>query len=83
MVVPETVTHIGDWLFEGCKSIESLTVHGQVTYIGERSFRDCDNLTEIHYADTREAWSLIVKDTYWDASMNTYTIYCSDGKIVA
>lgn len=83
VVVPETVTHIGDWLFEGCKSIESLTVHSQVTYIGERSFRDCDNLTEIHYADTREAWSLIVKDTYWDASMNTYTIYCSDGKIVA
>lgn len=83
IVVPETVQVIGDWLFEGCKSIEKLTLHAGITQIGERAFRDCENLTQIYYADTKEAWSLVAKDTYWDAAMNGYTIYCTDGKIIA
>lgn len=83
VVIPEGVTEIGDWVFENCQNLERVVIHANVTSIGDRAFRACKNLTEIQYAGTRENWQLVAKDTYWNISMGSYTIYCADGMIKA
>ncbi|MDE5848780.1 MAG: C10 family peptidase, partial [Muribaculaceae bacterium] len=46
VIVPETITEIGEGAFAGCENIESLTLPG-VTSIGEGAFEGCDNLSSI------------------------------------
>ena len=45
-----TVTGIGDYAFEGCKSLTSITIPHSVTSIGEAAFEGCSNL-QIKYAE--------------------------------
>lgn len=49
-VIPETVVTI-DSAFEGCKSIESITIPNGVTRIGWSAFAGCDKLTTIIIPD--------------------------------
>ncbi len=46
VIIPETVTEIGEGAFKDCDGIESLTLPG-VTTIGDGAFDGCDNLTSI------------------------------------
>ena len=45
--IPDSVTSIERWAFEGCSSLKSITIPDSVTSIGEWAFSDCDNLTSI------------------------------------
>ena len=44
--VPESVTSIGDYVFQGTVIYE-VTIPNSVTSIGDGAFRDCNNLTEV------------------------------------
>ena len=44
IVVPSSVTNIGDYAFEYCSSLTSITIPSSVTNIGYRAFFGCDNL---------------------------------------
>lgn len=44
--IPGTVTAIGS-AFDGCSSLEEITIPSSVTAIGDRAFYYCDNLSEI------------------------------------
>ena len=46
-VIQNGVTSIGDRVFDGCYSLESLTIGNAVTSIGERAFKDCKNLESV------------------------------------
>ena len=46
IILPESVTRIGDGAFEAVAEID-IIVEGALTEIGERAFFDCDRLTEI------------------------------------
>ena len=46
VIVPETVTEIGEGAFKGCDNIETLTLPG-VNSIGEGAFEGCGHLTSI------------------------------------
>ncbi len=46
-VIQNGVTSIGDGVFDGCYSLESVTIGNAVTGIGERAFKDCKNLESI------------------------------------
>ena len=47
VVIPSSVTSIGDSAFNGCKSLASITIPASVTSIGKWAFSYCDSLTSI------------------------------------
>ena len=41
VVIPNSVTSIGDWSFSGCKGLTSITIPNSVTSIGDNAFERC------------------------------------------
>ena len=46
-VIPESVTEIGEYAFEGRKILTSINIPNSVTWIGDWAFSGCENLKEI------------------------------------
>ena len=46
-LIPNSVTSIGNYAFEDCKNLTSITIPNSVTSIGYRAFYWCSNLTSI------------------------------------
>ena len=46
-VIPNTVTTIGAYAFNGCSGLTSITIPNSVTYIGECGFHKCTGLTSV------------------------------------
>ena len=47
IVIPNSVTFIGDYAFEGCSGLTSITIPNSVTSIGNGAFSSCSGLTSI------------------------------------
>ena len=47
LVIPNSVTRIGDYVFDGCSGLTSVTIPNSVTSIGEMVFRNCSGLTSV------------------------------------
>ena len=56
LIIPKSVTYdgisypvtsIGDWAFDGCWGLTSVTIPNSVTSIGEYAFCDCTGLTSV------------------------------------
>ncbi len=46
-IIPNSITRIGDYAFEGCTSLTSITIPNSVTSIGDSAFEGCTGLTSI------------------------------------
>ncbi|MBR5688476.1 MAG: leucine-rich repeat domain-containing protein [Prevotella sp.] len=46
--IPESVTHIGDWAFVGCASLQSIDIPNSVTHICNRAFQKCISLQSLN-----------------------------------
>ena len=51
VVVPDSVTSIGDYAFSGCTGLTSITIPDSVTSIGKYAFSGCTGLTSITIPD--------------------------------
>ena len=47
LVIPNSVTSIGDWAFSRCSGLTSVTIPNSVTSIGNYAFRYCSGLTSV------------------------------------
>ena len=47
LVIPNSITTIGDWAFYTCRSLTSVTIPNTVTNIGYCAFGECFNLTSV------------------------------------
>ncbi len=52
LIIPDSVTSIGDGAFTGCKGLTSITIPDSVTSIGEHVFEGCTGLTSITIPDS-------------------------------
>ena len=78
VVIPDSVTSIGDYAFERCcTSLASVTIPTSVASIGSKAFEYCTNLAEIKFEGTKTQWKAI------EGSDNVAVarVHCSDGNI--
>lgn len=66
------VTSIGDWAFEGCNSLTSITISDSVTSIGEGAFFNCHSLTSVTIPDS--VTSIGIRTFYNCSSLTSITI---------
>jgi formylglycine-generating enzyme required for sulfatase activity len=49
LIIPDSVTSIGDGAFSWCSSLTSITIPDSVTSIGDGAFRGCTSLTGVYF----------------------------------
>ena len=47
VIIPDSVTNIGDYAFRGCSGLTSVSIGNGVTSIGDYAFRGCSGLTSV------------------------------------
>ena len=52
IIIPDSVTSIGDNAFWLCSSLQSVTIPDSVTSIGDRAFKDCSSLQSVAIHDS-------------------------------
>ena len=52
LVIPDSVTNIGDYAFSGCRSLTDIVIPDSVTNIGNFAFWNCRSLTNIVIPDS-------------------------------
>ena len=53
--LPDGMTNIGNWAFEGCSALTQVTIPDGVTSIGESAYLDCSALTQVNIPDGVES----------------------------
>ena len=84
--IPESVTSIGSWAFEGCSSLTSITIPDGVTTIGEGAFSGCNSLTSITIPNSVTSigeWAFAGCDALKDVNVNITNLakYCKGNAI--
>ena len=64
LVIPNSVTSIGDYAFYNCSGLTSITIPNSVTSIGEYAFQYCSSLTSVYITDVA-AWCKITFNGYY------------------
>lgn len=78
LVIPDTVSKIGDYAFYQIDHLVSITIPDSVTSIGECAFRSCSNLASVTLPD-----SVVITEGAFDICFNITDVYyiCGeDGK---
>ena len=70
--IPDSVTSIGGYAFDGCTSLTSITIPDSVTSIGFWAFIDCVSLTSITIPDnvTRICYGAFSDTAYYNDKLN-------------
>ncbi|MDE5623602.1 MAG: leucine-rich repeat protein [Alistipes sp.] len=72
LVIPDSVTEIVDYAFNGCSSLTSVTIPDGVTTIGSRAFQNCSSLASITIPDGVTS----IEDFAFDGCRSLASIYC-------
>ena len=59
IVIPDTITSIGDYQFDGFTNVTKITIPNSVETIGTYAFAGCSSLTDVYYEGTLEDWCKI------------------------
>lgn len=57
--IPDSVTSIGNYAFNWCESLTTITLPDSVTSIGEWAFYGCSSLMDVYYIGEEEDWKQI------------------------
>ena len=74
--IPDGVTSIGDYAFDGYRSLTNVTIPDSVTNICYGAFLDCIKLTDVYYAGTASDWAKVtIEDGNED--LTSATLHCA------
>ena len=59
IVIPDTITSIGNYQFCGFNNVTKITIPNSVQTIGYATFNDCSSLIDVYYEGTLEDWCKI------------------------
>ena len=76
VTIPEGVTRIEPSAFESNEYVQRVTIPESVRRIGECAFDDCDKLTFIYFAGSREKWEKVKLRE--DAIPESVSVACAD-----
>ena len=82
IIIPNSVTEIGEWAFAGCAGLASVTIPNSVTSIGNEAFAGCTNLKNLvvesgnSIYDSRENCNAII-----ETATNTLICGCKNTHI--
>lgn len=70
VIIPESVTSIGDYAFSGCGQLSSITIPSRVTSIGNSAFKGCIRLLSVTIGNSvlsigSNAFTTTPKKTIW------------------
>ena len=71
LVIPNSVSAIGDEAFKDCKNLETVKMFDSVTEICDKAFYDCENLKNITISENLEEFGIKV----FDGCSNLENIY--------
>ena len=77
VVIENGITGIGDWAFQSCKALTSITIPDSVTRIRTNAFDYCPNLQTVYYQGTKSQWENIVIEAGNDALLNANIVYAA------
>ena len=76
LVIPNSVTNIGDYAFYGCTSLASITIPESVTNIGDCAFYGCSSLTSITLPESIiDIGENVFTHTGWWESQGNFLLY--------
>ena len=74
--VPDGVTSIGDYAFDGYRSLTNVTIPDSVTNICYGAFLDCIKLTDVYYDGTASDWAKITIEE-GNEDLTNATLHCA------
>lgn len=79
VTVPNNVTELYTYCFDGKDKITSITLPNTVSVIGYYAFRNCNSLTSLTFNGTMAQWSSVNFKSSRPASLTV--VHCSDGDV--
>lgn len=80
LVIPNSMTSIGEYTFEGCTSLTSVTIGNSITSIGIWAFKDCNCLNSVYISDMA-AWCAIKFNSQSNPLGNNALLYLNGKKV--
>jgi len=59
VILQSNTGNIPTGAFAGCSKLERITIPKNIKYIGEATFKECNNLQDVYYAGSKEEWDKI------------------------
>ena len=77
------VASIDDYAFFECKSLTTLYIGSNITYVDSHAFnvKSKSKLTNIHFDGTKKQWEHIISQPSYISLPNNVVIHCNDGDI--
>ncbi|MBE6567365.1 MAG: hypothetical protein E7657_01760, partial [Ruminococcaceae bacterium] len=87
LVIPDSVTSIGNYAFSYCWKLTSVTIPDGVSHMGQDAFWQCVRLDTVYYYGTEEQWAMLSTNASVprDAEivyMRTYTFLDENGTLL-
>ena len=74
VVIPNSVTSIGNYAFYYCSSLTSVVIGNSVTSIGDEAFRGCSSLTNVTFGENSQLTSIGNYAFYYRSSLTSVVI---------
>lgn len=81
IIIPESVTIIGEAAFSMCMDLRNIKITKSVTNIGDYALAACLSLENITFDGTKEEWNTISKESNWKDSVPATKVHCSNGDV--